>query len=251
MHFGIREHAMAAICNAFALYGLFIPYSATFFIFSDYLKPAARLAALMRLKHYFIWTHDSIGVGEDGPTHQPIEQLSQFRALPNFLVFRPADANENVKCWQKALAHQGPSAFVCSRQKLEVFKDERAFGDVQNGAYLLKEREGATVTLMASGSEVMLALKAGCELEKEGLKANVVSVPCFDLFNLQDKGYKDRVVSPSTKVVAVEAAAGVEWYRYADAVIGMEGFGASGDAVELFEHFGFTVENIKRVVLGL
>lgn len=251
MHFGIREHAMAAICNAFALYGLFIPYSATFFIFSDYLKPAARLAALMRLKHYFIWTHDSIGVGEDGPTHQPIEQLSQFRALPNFLVFRPADANENVKCWQKALAHQGPSAFVCSRQKLEVFKDERAFGDVQNGAYLLKEREGATVTLMASGSEVMLALKAGCELEKEGVKANVVSVPCFDLFNLQDKGYKDRVVSPSTKVVAVEAAAGVEWYRYADAVIGMEGFGASGDAVKLFEHFGFTVENIKRVVLGL
>ena len=251
IHFGIREHAMGAISNAIALYGLFIPYSATFFIFSDYLKPAARLSALMGLKNYFVWTHDSIGVGEDGPTHQPIEQLSQFRAVPGFYVYRPADATENVKAWQFALTQNKPAAFVCSRQNLETLKDDRACGDVHNGAYLLKKREGATLTLMASGSELFPALKAGCMLEKAGIKANIVSVPCFDLFVDQSKDYQASIIDAKTKVLAVEAGAGNEWYRFADDVLCMETFGASGNADHLFVKFGFTVENIQQRACAL
>ena len=248
IHFGIREHAMGAITNAFALYGLFIPFSATFFIFSDYLKPSVRLAALMSLKNFYIWTHDSIGVGEDGPTHQPIEQLSQFRALPNFYVYRPCDGRENVKAWQKALSMTAPAAFVCSRQKLKALKDDRAYGDVENGGYLLKKRDNATITLLASGSEVFTALQAGCRLKKLGIMANVVSVPCFDLFVEQDKAYIDTVVEPGTKVFAIEAAAGVEWYRFADEVVGMKRFGASGPAELLFEKFGLTADAFTQTI---
>lgn len=251
IHFGIREHAMGAISNAFALYGLFLPFSATFFIFSDYLKPSARLSALMGLKNFFIWTHDSIGVGEDGPTHQPIEQLSQYRALPNFYVYRPADASENVKCWQNALKINAPSAFVCSRQGLEVLKDKRVYGDVENGGYLLKEREDATITLIASGSEVMLAMRSGCELEKEGINANIVSVPCFDILTQQSKEYIDTIIKPHTKVLAIEAGSGQEWYRYAHEVLGMKTFGASGKAEVLFEEFGFGIENVCAKVREL
>ncbi len=248
IHFGIREHCMAAISNAISLYGLFIPFNATFFIFSDYLKPSARLAALMGLKNYFIWTHDSIGVGEDGPTHQPIEQLSQFRAMPNFYVYRPADASENVKCWQQALKSNSPAAFVLSRQGLEVLKDARDIGDVQNGGYLLKKRENAQITLLASGSEVGLILKAGCELEKQGINANIVSVPCFDRLNEQSKDYIHSIIDPNTKTLAVEAGSGIEWYRYADEVLCMSRFGASGKADDLFEKFGFSIENICQKV---
>ena len=246
IHFGIREHAMGAINNAFALYGLFIPFGATFFIFSDYMKPSVRLAALMKLRNFYIWTHDSIGVGEDGPTHQPIEQLSQFRALPGFYVYRPCDGVENVKSWQKALSMNAPSAFVCSRQKLKVLKDERAYGDVDNGGYLLKKRDNAVITLMASGSEVWTILQAGCHLQKLGINANIVSVPCFDLFVEQSKEYITTVVDKKTKVLAVEAGAGIEWYRFADEVICMNRFGASAPAELLFEKFGFTAENVAK-----
>lgn len=251
IHFGIREHAMGAISNALSLYGLFIPFSATFFIFSDYMKPSVRLAALMKLQNFYIWTHDSIGVGEDGPTHQPIEQLSQFRALPNFYVYRPCDGVENVKSWQKALSMKAPAAFVLSRQKLKVLKDDRAYGDVENGGYLLTKRENATVTLMASGSEVFTVLQAGCRLAKLGINANIVSVPCFDLFVEQDKAYIDSVVDKNTKVLAVEASSGVEWYRFADEVIGMNRFGASAPAELLFEKFGFTVDNVTHKVCAM
>ncbi|WP_458700177.1 transketolase [Sulfurospirillum sp. 1307] len=246
IHFGIREHSMAAIANSFALYGLFIPFSATFFIFSDYLKPAARLSALMGLKTFYVWTHDSIGVGEDGPTHQPIEQLSQYRAMPNFYVWRPADASENVKAWKKALELSAPSAFVCSRQKLKVLKDDRVIGDVSNGGYLLTKRENANLTLIASGSEVYTSLRAACALEKLGIRANIVSVPCFDLLVEQDKEYIDSIVDKSTKVLAVEASSGVEWYRFADDVICMQRFGASAPADKLFKKFGFSEENIVK-----
>ncbi|WP_321312681.1 transketolase [Halarcobacter sp.] len=248
IHFGIKEHAMAAMTNAMNLYGLYRVFSATFFVFSDYLKPSARIAALASIPQHFVWTHDSIGVGEDGPTHQPIEHLSQFRALPNFYTFRPADANENVDSWKVALKMNAPTAFVCSRQNLEVLKDEKAFGDVSNGGYLLKERDGATVTIMASGSEVMLALQTACDLEKEGIKANVVSVPCFDLLVEQDKEYVDTIIKPNTKVFAVEAARGMEYYKYADVVYGMDTFGASGPADELFKHFGFTKEALAEKI---
>ncbi|MCK5110122.1 MAG: transketolase [Arcobacteraceae bacterium] len=252
IHFGIKEHSMAAIVNAMSIYGLFRVFSATFFIFSDYLKPAARVAALSNIPAHFVWTHDSIGVGEDGATHQPVEQLSQFRALPNFYTFRPADATENVKCWEKALTMNSPTAFVCSRQKLKTLKPEVEFGEVANGGYLLTKREDATVTLMASGSEVMLCLQTACHLEDDfGIKCNVVSVPCFDLLCEQDKEYIDTIIDPSTTVVAVEAATAMEYYKFADHVIGMEGFGESGPANELFEKFGFTIGKLKSKIKDL
>jgi transketolase len=245
IHFGIKEHSMAAIANAMNLYGLFRVYSATFFIFSDYLKPSARVAALSNIPQHFIWTHDSIGVGEDGATHQPIEQLAQFRALPNFYTFRPADASENIKCWQKALTMNAPTAFVCSRQKLMTLKDERAYGDVQNGGYLLKERKDATVTLIASGSEVMEALQTSCALYDEGIVCNIVSVPCFDLLCEQDKEYINTIIKPDTLKIAIEMSSSMEWYKFADEVIGMNSFGASAPASDLFEKFGFTQAKLK------
>ena len=250
IHFGIKEHAMASICNAMNLYGLFRVFSATFFVFSDYLKPAARIAALASIPQYFVWTHDSIGVGEDGPTHQPIEHLTQFRALPNFYVFRPADATENIASWKVALKLNAPSSFVCSRQGLKVLKDDRAYGEVANGGYLVKKRENATVTIMASGSELMLALQTGCALEEEGVIANVVSVPCYDLLVEQDKTYIDTIIDPNTKVFAVEAARALEYYRFADVVYGMDTFGASGPANDLFEQFGFTIPKLKAKILA-
>ena len=154
------------------------------------------------------------------------------------------DRNENVACWKAALMSDGPAAFVCSRQKLDVLKPKADFGDASRGGYLVKKREGATITLLASGSEVMLALRSGCDLEKDGILANVVSLPCMEIFNDQDEIYRSQVIDPSTKTVAIEAASGVEWYRYAQMVIGMESFGASGEASSLFKKFGFTQEAI-------
>jgi len=251
IYFGIREHAMAAIANAMALYGPLMPFTSTFFVFSDYLKPAARIAALTGIQQFFVWTHDSIGVGEDGPTHQPIEHLTQFRALPNFYTFRPADATENVACWKKALVLDAPCGFVLSRQGLKTLKSKVDVGDASRGGYMIKKREGATVTLMATGSEVMPCLQAACHLAVAGIKANVVSVPCLELFNEQDKSYITDVVDPETKVLAVEAGSGIEWYRYADDVLGMNRFGASGDANILFKEFGFTIKGIKEKVFTM
>lgn len=248
IHFGIREHAMAAINNAIARYGLFVPFSATFFIFSDYLKNSARMAALMKLKHFFIFTHDSIGVGEDGPTHQPIEQLSTFRAMPGFYTFRPADGNENVKCWQIALSLDAPSAFVLSRQGLEPLP-KPVFGEPKNGGYLIKESSDAKITLIASGSEVELCLKAANLLESKDIKTNVVSVPCFEILCKQEKSYLDRILKG--KVLAVEAASGLEWYKFADEVLGMQTFGESGKAGDLFKHFGFSDTNIAKIAESL
>ncbi|NOZ90087.1 MAG: transketolase, partial [Epsilonproteobacteria bacterium] len=252
IHFGIREHSMAAITNAMALYGTVIPFNATFFVFSDYLKPSARVAALTGIQNFFIWTHDSIGVGEDGSTHQPIEHLSQFRALPNFYVWRPADATENVEAWKTALEmSDAPHGFVLSRQKLKTLKPKRDFGDVSKGAYIVKKRNGANFTLMASGSELMLSLQAACHLEVLGIVANVVSVPCLDLFNEQDDEYKKAVIDPNTKVLAVEAGTATEYYRYADDVLCMESFGASAPADKLFEKFGFTNEGVMKRACAL
>jgi len=246
IHFGIKEHSMAAIANAMNIYGLFKVFNATFFIFSDYLKPAARVAALSNIATHFVWTHDSIGVGEDGATHQPIEQLSQFRAMPNFYTFRPADATENIKCWEKALTMEAPTGFVCSRQKLKTLKPTKEVGEVANGGYLLTKRENATVTLMASGSEVMLCLQTACKLEDDfGIKCNIVSVPCFDLLCEQDKDYIHSIIKPSTTVIAVEIATAQEYFRFAHHVIGMNGFGGSGSAEELFEKYGFTIDKLK------
>ncbi|MFT7003072.1 MAG: transketolase [Sulfurimonas sp.] len=244
IYFGIREHAMASIVNAMALYGPLMPFSATFFVFSDYLKPAARIAALTGIQQFFIWTHDSIGVGEDGPTHQPIEHLSQFRSLPNFYVWRPADGAENIVAWKVALEmSKSPSAFVCSRQNLAILPTPVA-GEISKGGYLLSSDENATITVMASGSEVELALKVKETLNAKGVAANVVSVPCYDLFIEQDASYISSIIKEGTKTVAIEAARGLEWYRFADTVIGMDTFGASAPAGQLFEKFGFSVDSI-------
>jgi len=248
IYFGIREHAMAAIANAMALYGPLKPFTSTFFVFSDYLKPAARIAALTGIQQFFVWTHDSIGVGEDGPTHQPIEHLSQFRALPNFYVWRPADGAENVEAWKTALEmSKSPSAFVCSRQSLALLP-EAVKGEASRGGYLLASDENAVITLMASGSEVELALKTKEALNEKGVSVNVVSVPCYDLFVEQEQSYIDEIIIPDTKKVAIEAARGLEWYRLADEVIGMESFGASAPAGQLFEKFGFTVDAVLEKI---
>ena len=245
IHYGIREHAMAAINNAVARYGLFLPFSATFFIFSDYLKPSARIASLMSVRHFFIFTHDSIGVGEDGPTHQPIEQLSTLRSMPNFYTFRPADGNENALCWKAALNLRAPSAFVLSRQGLAPL-EKGEFGGVENGAYLLKRAQNAKITLIASGSEVELCVKAAEILAARGIGANVVSAPCFDLLCEQPREYVDKILDPQTKIIAVEAASALEWYKFADEIYSMKSFGESGKAGALFEYFGFTPEKIAE-----
>lgn len=248
IYFGIREHAMASIVNAMALYGGLLPFSATFFVFSDYLKPAVRIAALTGIQQFFIWTHDSIGVGEDGPTHQPIEHLSQFRALPNFYVWRPADGAENVEAWKVALEmRNSPSAFVCSRQNLPVLPKGVA-GEVSKGGYLLASDENAVITLMASGSEVSLALDVKEKLNSLDVPVNVVSVPCYDLFIEQDKDYINSIIKEDTKKVAIEAARGLEWYKLADEVVAMDSFGASAPANQLFEKFGFSVDGIMEKI---
>ncbi len=248
IYFGIREHAMASIVNAMALYGGLLPFSATFFVFSDYLKPAVRIAALTGIQQFFIWTHDSIGVGEDGPTHQPIEHLSQFRALPNFYVWRPADGAENVEAWKVALQmRNSPSAFVCSRQNLPVLPKGVA-GEISKGGYLLASDENAVITLMASGSEVSLALDVKEKLNSLDVPVNVVSVPCYDLFIEQDKEYINSIIKEDTKKVAIEAARGLEWYKLADEVIAMDSFGASAPANQLFEKFGFSVDSIMEKI---
>jgi len=233
LHYGIREHAMAAINNAFSAYG-FLPYAATFLVFSDYLRGALRIAALSSHKNYWIFTHDSIVVGEDGPTHEPIEHITSLRAIPNLYVFRPADANENVNSWKAALNIDAPVVFALSRQGLRNITPKDA--DLSKGAYVLREGN-SDITLVASGSEVELAVDVAKRLD-----ARVVSVPCFDLFDEQDEEFKNSLFKG--KVIAIEANRGFEWYKYADEVIGMDTFGASGKGSEVYKHFGFDVDAI-------
>lgn len=241
LHFGIREHAMGAITNALAAYGLFVPFCATFFVFSDYLMPSMRLSALMKLKALFIFTHDSIGVGEDGATHQPIEQLSHLRALPHFYAFRPSDAFENKACMQVALSLNAPSALILSRQNLPIL-DEVSKEQVLKGAYVKHDAKDPIITLVASGSEVSLALESAKILERENIPTQVVSAPCFDLLIEQDESYLKELFKG--KVLVIEASRAIEWYRFADKIIGMDSFGSSAKGDKLFEKFGFSVENI-------
>lgn len=246
LHFGIREHAMGAISNAFAAYGLFIPYCATFFVFSDYMSASVRVASISHLKIFFIWTHDSIGVGEDGATHQPIEQLSHFRSMPNLLVFRPADGNENIACWKVALKHNSPSAFVLSRQDLPLLECKV---DCSKGGYIAYEGSKLDVVIVSSGSEVHLALQSAKALETYGIGARVISVPCYDLLIKQDSDFLQSLFPKNIKVIAIEASRGFEWYKFANEVICMDSFGASGKGEEVFKYFGFSVENIVDKIL--
>ncbi|MCR3758101.1 transketolase [Clostridium felsineum] len=261
MHFGVREHAMAAIANGMYLHGGLKVFVGTFFVFSDYMKGAMRLSAVMKLPITYVLTHDSIGVGEDGPTHEPIEQLAALRAMPNMTVFRPADSNETAAAWYSALnSKTGPTALVLTRQTLPLYKTSGK--NALKGGYILKHsknKENPDVILMASGSEVELILKSAKELEDENIDARVISMPSFEVFEKQSEEYKKSILPSKVRArVAVEAASTFGWHKYVGLdgeVIGMESFGASGKAEILFKEFGFTIENVvgkvKKVLESL
>jgi len=251
IHFGIREHAMGSILNGIALSGLTKSFGGTFAVFSDYMRPAVRLAALMKLPSIFVWTHDSIGLGEDGPTHQPIEHFAALRAIPDFDVIRPADANEVAAAWKVIIKGRKASGILLSRQNLPVF-DRTKFGSVDGvarGAYILKEAsKSPQLILMATGSEVSLAVESAQALEESGIATRVVSIPCFEWFNQQSQTYKDEVLPPSVKArVSIEAGISQGWREYvgdAGACVSLEHYGASAGANVLFKEFGFTVDNV-------
>ena len=253
LHFGVREQAMAAIGNGLMLHGGLKAFVATFFVFSDYVKPMARLTALMKLPLTYVFTHDSIGVGEDGPTHEPIEQLAAFRSLPGFTVFRPCDRTETAAAWMYAVENEcGPTGLVLTRQNLPQM--EGSSKDALKGGYVIadSQKEVPDAIIIASGSEVSLAVNAKEELKKDGIDVRVVSMPSMELFDKQSAEYKESVLPNAVrKRVAVEALSDFGWYKYVGLdgrVIAMEGFGASGPAATLFEHFGFTVDNVVKTV---
>ena len=251
IHFGIREHAMGSILNGVALSGLTKAFGGTFAVFSDYMRPAVRLAALMKLPSIFVWTHDSIGLGEDGPTHQPVEHFAALRAIPDFDVIRPADANEVAAAWKIIIKGRKASGILLSRQNLPVF-DRSEFGSVDGvarGAYILKEAsKSPQLILMATGSEVALAVQSAQVLEESGIPTRVVSIPCFEWFNQQEQSYKDEVLPPSVKArVSIEAGIAQGWREYVGdrgASISLEHYGASAGANVLFKEFGFNVDNV-------
>ncbi len=260
LHFGIREHGMCAILNGIALHGGFIPYGSSFFVFTDYCRPSIRLAALMGLHVVYVFTHDSIGVGEDGPTHQPIEQLTAMRSIPNLTVIRPGDANEAVEAWRAAMTHRGgPVMLVLARQKMPTL-DRTALAPASGlarGAYVLGETAGRApeLILIATGSELHLAVGARAELEKRGHAVRVVSMPSFELFARQPQAYRDAVLPPAArKRLAIEAGAPDGWYRWVGLdgdVVAMTSFGASAPAGEVMKYFGFTLENVTERALKL
>jgi len=256
IHYGVREHGMAAAMNGMALHGGIIPYSGTFLVFSDYCRPSIRLAALMKQRVIHVMTHDSIGLGEDGPTHQPIEHLAALRSIPNLLVMRPADATETAECWELALQNKSrPTLLALSRQNLAPVRTENAPENLcARGGYILRESQGnAKVTLIATGSEVEIAVKARELLAAEGIAARVVSMPCEALFNEQEPAYRGRVLAPDTLRIAIEDAGPMGWERYIgpDGIfVGMHGFGASAPYKELYKHFGITAEVVAGAALS-
>lgn len=250
-HFGIREHAMGSVLNGIAVTKGFIPYGATFLIFSEYMRPPIRLAAIMKLKPIYVYTHDSIGLGEDGTTHQPVEQLASLRSIPNLTVIRPADANETVEAWRVALEYTGgPVALILSRQKLPIL-DQSKFAkatELEKGAYILSDAEDAKIILIATGSEVSLALNAQKKLKEENISAKVVSMPSWELFEKQDQSYKEKVLPKNLKKrLAIEAASPMGWHKYVTdegGVVGIEKFGESAPGEQVMKAYGFSVENV-------
>ncbi len=254
MHYGVREHGMGAVMNGLALHGGTIPYGGTFLVFADYMKGAIRLSSLMGQRVIYVLTHDSIGLGEDGPTHQAVETLATLRATPNFKVFRPCDAIEAAECWAAALQDTaGPSGMVLSRQAMPTQRVQHTDDNLSaRGGYVLAEAEGQRkVTLFATGSEVQVAMAGRAQLQAEGIATAVVSMPCWELFDQQDEAYQRSVRGPGTVRVAVEAAVRMGWDKYIrnhGGFVGMDGFGASAPAGQLFEHFGITAENVVKQV---
>ncbi|WP_045808825.1 transketolase [Candidatus Neoehrlichia procyonis] len=255
IHYGIREHAMAGCMNGMALHGGIIPYGGTFLIFSDYCKPSIRLSALMKQQVIYIMTHDSIGVGEDGPTHQPVEHLTSLRAIPNLYVFRPADAAEVLECWEIALKlTKSPSLFALSRQNVSYLRKVESNTNLcSKGAYIICDYENKLdVTIFATGSEVEIALKAKTILCNKGLGVRVISFPCWEIFDQQDKNYISELLDNDSVKVAVEAASACGWHKYIGSngiFVGMESFGASGHYKDLYDYFGITPDNIANKVL--
>jgi transketolase len=251
VHFGIREHGMAASMVGMAMHGGLLPVGGTFFVFSDYMRPSVRLAAISGAHVIFFWSHDSIGLGEDGPTHQPIEQLASLRAMPGLSVIRPADANETAQAWRIAVDADGPTGLVLSRQDLPVLAEtaERAAEGVPLGAYVLR-RTGtagrADIVLIGTGSEVQHCLGAADELATAGVDVQVVSMPSWDLFEKAPPEHRDSVLPPGVPRLAVEAASPFGWERHADAVVGIDRFGASAPCAVNMEEFGFTADNVAR-----
>jgi transketolase len=257
--FGVREHAMGAIANGMALHGGLRPYVATFLVFSDYMRPAVRLAALMGVPVIYIFTHDSIGLGEDGPTHQPVEHVMALRAIPGLRVIRPADATETVEAWHAALTHRGPTCLILTRQNLPILDraGQPPGGDVERGAYVVAEAPAGKpqAILIATGSEVEVALGAQKILQGKGVGVRVVSMPSWELFEAQPQAYRDAVLPPAvTSRLAVEAGSPLGWFKYVGLqgdVVGMNRFGASAPAKLLFERFGFTPENVAARAMTL
>ncbi|MBI2708402.1 MAG: transketolase [Actinobacteria bacterium] len=244
IHFGVREHAMGGALNGMALHGGVLPVGGTFLTFSDYMRGSVRLACLSGAHVIYSWTHDSIGLGEDGPTHQPIEHLAALRAMPNLRVIRPADANEAAAAWRVAVDRDGPTALILSRQDLPVLDGTDPDG-VARGAYVLHATDGEPdIVLVGTGSEVQLCVGAAERLDEDGIAARVVSMPSWELFAEQDDGYQDELLPRHLPVLAVEAASSFGWDRWADAMVGLDRFGESGPAEELFPYFGFTVDNV-------
>jgi transketolase len=253
IHYGVREHAMAAAMNGIALHGGLVPYGGTFLVFTDYCRPSIRLSALMGQRVVYVMTHDSIGLGEDGPTHQPVEHLASLRAMPNLLVFRPADTIETAECWELALSMESaPSVLALSRQGLPTVRRDCSENLSAHGAYILSPAESERqVTLIASGSEVAIALDAQSRLRQDGISAAVISMPCWELFEQQAQHYRDEVLGPGALRVAVEAAVPFGWERWIESsggVVGMSGFGASAPAGELYEKFGITPKAVVEAV---
>lgn len=256
--FGVREHAMGAAVNGMAAHGGLLPFSATFLVFSDYMRPSIRLGALSRLKCFYVFTHDSVGVGEDGPTHEPIEQLASLRAIPGLNVMRPADATETAECWAIAMQHDGPSLFALTRQNVPHLDRSKVRNpDLSKGAYILSEPEGGSpeVILIGTGSEVSLCMKAEKKLEAYGVRARVVSMPGWNLFEGQPESYRETVLPKNIKKrVTVEAAASFGWQRWAGdegIIIGVDHYGASAPGDEIMKHFGFTAEHVTSAALRL
>ncbi len=252
IHYGIREHAMGAAANGMALHGGIIPYTGTFFVFTDYMRPAIRLGALMRQRVIHVMTHDSIGLGEDGPTHQPIEHLASLRAMPNVHVFRPADTLETAECWELAIRRaDGPSVLVLTRQNLPALRSDVAENRSARGGYVLAEADGPRqATVLATGSEVEIAMRAREMLAGEGIGVAVVSMPCWELFEQQDASYRAEVLGGAPRV-AIEAAGPFGWDRWLGpdgTFIGMQGYGASAKAEDLYKHFGITAEAVVAAV---
>jgi len=251
-HFGIREHAMGAALNGIALHRGFIPFGGTFLIFSDYMRPAIRLAALTQLRPIYVFTHDSIGLGEDGPTHQPIEQLAALRVIPNMTVIRPADPTEVVEAWRAAITHQnGPVALVLTRQKVAVVDRSKyaPAAGLHKGGYVLADSPNPDIVLMATGSEVELILGAYERLKAEGRRPRAVSMPCLEYFARQPREYRDSVLPPGVRRVAVEAAASQSWYRWLhdeDVIMGIDRFGESAPYQRIYKEFGLTVEDVVK-----